>query len=110
MPTVPDKVVFRIDYAKHTHSKYMLVWKRLTCYCLRALEDPELHQHEFCEDELRLLRQIKAVISAGDVVDDDSLDDLVLRLSVRFIQHGEEEQQSSAIMHFMAVLGMDERV
>ena len=82
VPTVPDKAPFRIDYAKNTRNKYTLLWKRLICCCLRALEQ-EVRQHEFRENEQQLLRQIQGKISTPAAgVDDNSLDNLVFQLSV----------------------------
>ena len=104
--TIPDKATFRIDYSNNTHDKYTREWKRLICYSLRAMDDPDVHGHKFRDEELELLGRIKRAAEDDDV-DDDGLDDLVLQLSVLLIQH-DDERRRSAIMHFTAVLGIKE--
>jgi hypothetical protein len=99
-----DKRPFRIDYADGTHVKYTREWVKLVCYCLRAMDEPEIHQHKFREEELSLLQKVRDAASSPDV-DESSLDRSIFQLSVCLIQHG-EEQQESTLMHFTAVLGI----
>ena len=97
---------FSTYYEKSTHVKYANWWAHGICYCLRAILSRDCHGHTFSESEEKALRRVWDIAELGDG-DNTVLDSSVFDLSVLFWTHEGRAHSKSAIVHFSAVLGID---
>ena len=73
--------------------------------CIRS-RDSDDHGIELTEKQLQLVWEIRQSLEF-DVVNEAQLDGLVLELSTALIQHSDWEDQKSALLYYLGLLGWD---
>jgi superfamily II DNA helicase RecQ len=100
---------FDIDLEASTVKRYSAYWGRFTCYCLRILQKEEEEWGvQFTLEQEYQLRDLWRVAMEGEG-DEDMMDSMVLQMSIKFIMHSDYTLRKSVLVHFLGVLGYDER-
>src|SRR5579859_8303608 len=101
----PASKPFRVFYKDTTVPNYAKSWARMICMCIRS-RDMDDHGIELTEKQLQLVWEIRQLLEF-DVVNELQLDGLVLELSTALIQHSDWEDQKSALLYYLGLLGWD---
>ena len=88
-------------------NKYKKVWTRLMIFCWRTFELDEVGA-EFLDCQRDGIRQFMDAICLQSV-DDRTMDELMLKLSIRLIKHSDFEREGSVIKYFVGIMGYNVR-
>jgi hypothetical protein len=110
----PSRQPFKYDLDPDTLERYAGWFGRFICYCLRIVRDDDeeligvefLHRHRVALQ--RALDFIEETVNE-DELDEDELDDMIFSICAMFIVHPPYSGTVSALVHFLQVLGYDER-
>jgi hypothetical protein len=88
-------------------NKYKKVWTRLITFCWRTFELDEVGA-EFLDCQRDGIRQLMDAICLQSA-DDRTVDELMLKLSIRLIKHSDFETEGSVIKYFAGIMGYNVR-
>ena len=88
-------------------NKYKKVWTRLIIFCWRTFELEDVGG-EFLDCQRDGIRQLMDAICLQSA-DDETVDKLTLKLSIRLIKHSDFEREGSVIKYFAGIMGYNVR-
>jgi len=108
-PSDSSGLPFRYDLDPDTLKRYAGWFGRFICYCLRIVRDndEELVGVQFLPRHKVALQRVLDFIE--ETVDEDELDVMIFNICAMFIVHPAYSGTVSALVHFLGVLGYDER-
>ena len=116
-PGVPNTQLFNIPQEQDTIERYIGMWQRLMCFCIRALSDVNkvfslpftLMQLgcNFTEMQSEALQMVYDLLFE-DAIDHQGLDDSIFTLSCLLIQHSIWFEETSALIYFFNILGWND--
>jgi hypothetical protein len=102
-----DGKPFSVDHDQSTVRRYAKYWGRFICYCLWMLNEEEGSGIQFLGDQWDDLEELQRLAEEDE--DEYGIDRQVLWVSMQLIMYSEYAARKSGLVHFLGVLGYDER-